>query len=250
MPTPPNHIRRSSSSLVAISRKLSKAVSALEFGGVVTHVYNPLEYAREPHERYLERYGNGRKRLLFVGMNPGPFGMAQTGVPFGDVKMVRDFLEIEGKVKKPATEHAKRPVDGFDCRRSEVSGTRLWGFVKATARTPDAFFEQAFVANYCPLCFMEASGKNRTPDQLPVDERAPLYAACDAALRAMVTLLEVEWAIGIGGFAEQRIRAACADLDGLQIASVLHPSPANPRANRGWAREVAVDLQKLGLTLA
>lgn len=249
MPTEPNSHRASGSQLIAISRRLSKAVNALEFGGVVTHVYNPLEYAREPHEQYLARYGCGKKRLLFVGMNPGPFGMAQTGVPFGDVKMVRDFLGIAGKVKKPPIEHDKRPVDGFASKRSEVSGTRLWGFVQATSGTPDAFFKQAFVANYCPLCFMEATGKNRTPDQLPVDERTPLYAACDRALRSMVELLDVEWAIGIGGFAEQRIRAACGDLGGLQIASVLHPSPANPRANRGWAREVTLDLKKLGLAL-
>jgi single-strand selective monofunctional uracil DNA glycosylase len=245
--------RKSSSTrareLILVSRQLSDAVSRLRFAGVVTHVYNPLEYAREPHERYLERYGASKKRLLFLGMNPGPFGMAQTGVPFGDVKMVRDFLRIEGRVGQPAREHPKRPVQGFACKRSEVSGTRVWGFVQERYGSPEAFFADAFVWNYCPLCFMEASGKNRTPDQLPMEERTPLYAACDKALRACAELLEVEWVIAIGGFAEKRASLACADIADLNIGSVLHPSPANPRANLGWSREVASDLKRLGLAL-
>ena len=170
--------------MVGVSRELSKAVSSLRFGSAVTHVYNPLEYAREPHERYLERFGQGSKRLLFIGMNPGPFGMAQTGVPFGDVKMVREYLGIEGRVAKPPNEHPKRPVLGFGCKRSEVSGTRVWGFIRERFAKPEAFFRQAFVANYCPLCFMESSGKNRTPDQLSVDERTALYAVCDQAQTA------------------------------------------------------------------
>jgi single-strand selective monofunctional uracil DNA glycosylase len=237
------------SALVDISRQLSKDVKRLRFSGEVTHVYHPLLYAREPHERYLERYGKGPKQLLFVGMNPGPFGMAQTGVPFGDVTMVRDFLGITGQVDKPAIEHPKRPVLGFACKRSEVSGTRVWGFVREQFGTPDAFFRHAFVANYCPLCFMESSGKNRTPDQLPVAERAPLYLACDKALRRLVEVLEVRCLIGIGGFAEQRAIAACSDLDQLRVVGVLHPSPANPRANRGWSREVQADLAALGIEL-
>jgi single-strand selective monofunctional uracil DNA glycosylase len=140
-------------------------------------------------------------------------------------------------------------VEGFTCRRSEVSGTRVWGFVKELYRSPDAFFKEAFVWNYCPLCFMEASGKNRTPEQLSKDERVFLYAACDKALRATAELLEFEWIIGIGNFAEKRAVAACSDLSGLRIGSVLHPSPANPRANLGWSREVTNDLRRLGLKL-
>jgi len=236
--------------IVAVSRALSKAVGKLRFGAPVSHVYNPLEYAKAPHEQYLERYGAGKKRLLFVGMNPGPFGMAQTGVPFGDVKMVRDYLAIEGRVGKPGHEHPKRPIDGFACKRSEVSGTRVWGFIKERFPKPEAFFRNAFVANYCPLCFMEASGKNRTPDQLSPDERAGLYAVCDQALRSLVELLEVECVVGIGGFAEKRAAAACVGLDGVRVVNVLHPSPANPRANRGWAREVEQDLAAAGITLS
>lgn len=240
---------KSTDAVVQISRKLCSAVNKLTFGAEVSHVYNPLEYAREPHENYLRRYAGGTKRLLFVGMNPGPFGMAQTGVPFGDVAMVRDFLKITGSVKRPASEHPKRPVLGFACPRSEVSGTRIWGFFRERFGNADAVFRQAFVHNYCPLCFMEPSGKNRTPDQLAPKERTALYDICDRALAKLVELLSVETVIGIGGFAEKRALASCASLPGIRVVSVLHPSPANPRANRGWAAEVAKDLAAAGIDL-
>ena len=88
--------------LVQVSRALSRAVSGLEFGEPVTRVYNPLHYARRSHELYLRRFGGGSKEVVLVGMNPGPFGMAQTGVPFGDVSMVRDWMGIEAPVDRPA----------------------------------------------------------------------------------------------------------------------------------------------------
>ncbi len=235
--------------LVQVSRTLSDKVCAMRFGAPVSHVYNPLEYARVPHELYLERCGVGTKPYLFVGMNPGPFGMAQTGVPFGDVTMVRDFLRIEAAVGRPAREHPKRPILGFGCQRSEVSGTRIWGFVRERFATADAFFREAFVHNYCPLCFMEASGKNRTPDQLPRAESEPLYEACAAALRSVVRLLGTRCVIAVGGFAEKRAEAACADLPDLRIVTILHPSPANPRANRGWSQEVERVLVAAGIRL-
>src|SRR5262245_9501569 len=157
--------------LVGISRELGRRVGKLRFGPPVTHVYNPLVYARAPHEAYLRRYGGGRGRVVLVGMNPGPFGMAQTGVPFGDVVMVRDWLGIDGPVGHPEHEHPARPVLGFACERSEVSGTRLWGWVKQRFGAPERFFSRFFVANYCPLAFMEDGGRNRTPDKLPTVER-------------------------------------------------------------------------------
>jgi single-strand selective monofunctional uracil DNA glycosylase len=232
--------------LIQIARDLARDVDRLRFAPPVTHVYNALRYAWEPHEQYLTRYGAPPREVVLVGMNPGPFGMVQTGVPFGDAAMVRGFLGLAGAVGRPAREHPKRPVTGFACPRSEVSGTRLWGWARDTFGTAERFFARFFVTNYCPLCFMEASGANRTPDKLPAAEREPLFAACDRALRRTIELLGPRFVVGVGGFAEQRAQAALGGLD-VTIGRILHPSPASPRANRDWAGEVGSALRALGV---
>jgi single-strand selective monofunctional uracil DNA glycosylase len=234
--------------LVEVSRTLAERADRMIFTPPVTHVYNPLIYARASHEAYLERWGTAPKAALLLGMNPGPFGMAQTGIPFGEVSLVRSFLGIEAQVKKPPIEHPKRPVFGFDCRRSEVSGARLWGWARDRFRTPQRFFEQFFVVNYCPLAFMEESGRNRTPDKLPTREREQLFSACDQALREIVDILRPSHVIGVGGFAEERARAALAGTP-VEITNIQHPSPANPQANRGWAEGVEKKLEASGVRL-
>jgi single-strand selective monofunctional uracil DNA glycosylase len=234
--------------LQAIARDLDEAVSALSFAPPVALVYNPLSYASEAHAAYLDRYGQGRRSVVLLGMNPGPFGMAQTGIPFGDVEMVRDWLGLQIPVGAPASEHPKRPVLGLQCRRREVSGQRLWGWARARFGTPERFFAQFFVANYCPLVFMTDSGRNLTPDALPAAERAPLFAACDRALVAMVDLLQPEYLVGVGRFAEERALTALGEAD-LRIGRILHPSPASPAANRDWAAQAERGLRQLGISL-
>ena len=232
--------------LIAPARRLSAAVRRLKFGPPVTHVYNPLEYARRAHELYLRRYGNPPKRVVFLGMNPGPFGMAQTGVPFGQIAAVRDWLGISAKIDKPRKENPKRPVLGFDCHRSEISGERLWGLFRKRFGTVENFFREHIVLNYCPLAFVEESGRNRTPDKLPRRERERLFAACDEHLRAVVEILKPEWLIGVGDFAAKRAREALSDSP-LRIGQILHPSPACPAANNGWAGTATAQLQQLGV---
>lgn len=230
--------------LVDISAELSERVEELDFPSV-PFVYNPLDYARVPHEAYLERWGvKAPRELLLVGMNPGPFGMAQTGVPFGDVTMVRDFLGITGPVGRPAREHPRRPIAGFACTRSEVSGTRLWGWARDRFSTAERFFDRIFVANWCPLVFMDESGRNRTPDKLPGQERAPLFDTCDEALARTVDVLCPALVVGIGRFAERRAHEALGEK--IRIGSIPHPSPASPAANRGWAEAVDARLRELG----
>lgn len=233
---------------IEISRQLSRAVDAMRFPEPVACVYNPLDYAAAPHEDYLKRYAPGPKEALFLGMNPGPFGMAQTGVPFGDVGMVRHWLGVRGAVKSPERVHAKRPIQGFECERNEVSGSRLWGWARDRFGTPDAFFGRFFVHNYCPLCFMEESGRNLTPDKLPIALRRELFAACDAALVGLVDLLQPLVLIGVGHFAEGRIREALPGFTG-KIGRIPHPSPASPAANRGWAAAAESALAGLGIEL-
>lgn len=232
--------------IVSIAVDLLQRIAPLRFGPPVTHVYNPLQYAWEPYADYLRRFGAGPKEVLMIGMNPGPWGMTQTGVPFGEVALARDWLGVRGRVGRPEPEHPRRPVLGFDCPRSEVSGARLWGWAKDRFQEPERFFSRFFIANYCPLVFMEETGRNRTPDKLPTAEREPLLAACDQALARTCDVLRPRWAIGIGIFAEKRLKTALAGRK-VTIGRILHPSPASPVANRGWASQAERELRALGI---
>ena len=234
--------------LQAVTDSLERALSRLHFAAPVAHVYNPLIYAREPYSAYLQQYGVGQREVVLLGMNPGPWGMVQTGVPFGEIAAVRDWLGIAGRVDKPQFEHPKRPVLGFECTRSEVSGRRVWGWARNEFDTPEAFFTRFFVANYCPLAFLEESGRNRTPDKLPRRERDPLMAACDEALAATIEYLQPRYVVGLGRFTEQSARRALEGKD-LTIGVLPHPSPANPVANRGWERLASEGLRQVGIAV-
>jgi single-strand selective monofunctional uracil DNA glycosylase len=238
----------SMSKLTASTKRLAAALRDLEFSPPVACVYRTLDYAWQPHREYLERYGGGTKRVVFLGMNPGPFGMAQTGVPFGEVAAVRDWMGIETPVGKPEPEHPKRPVEGFACGRSEVSGRRLWGLFAARFENAGAFFKDHFVLNYCPLVWMSATGANLTPDKLSAAEMAPVEAACQQHLQEVIGMLQPSFLVGVGGFAEERLRrAAGAVKSTATVGRVLHPSPASPAANRGWAEAAERQLAALGV---
>ncbi len=232
----------------SIITALSDQVGSMRFTAPVAHVYNPIDYARDPYLKYCKVYGTGRKEAVFLGMNPGPWGMAQTGIPFGDAGMVTQWLDISGKVGRPPKEHPKRPISGFQCPRGEVSGKRLWGWAKSRFVRPDRFFSRFWVANYCPLVFMEESGRNRTPDKLKKIEKQLLFAACDEALRRTIDLMKPQHVIGIGNFAFQQAKTALADMD-IHVGRISHPSPANPKANQGWADLIKSELDLLGLHL-
>jgi single-strand selective monofunctional uracil DNA glycosylase len=155
-------------------------------------------------------------------------------------------MGLRGEVDKPNPEHPKRPVEGLACTKSEVSGRRLWGLF--SEKFPDAndFFHDHFVANYCPLVFMEESGRNRTPDKLLASEKKPLEEVCDQHLREIVEILEPEWLIGVGGFAKKRAEEVFKNRD-IKIGTILHPSPASPAANRGWAEAATKQLKEQGI---
>ncbi|MDG2201717.1 MAG: single-stranded DNA-binding protein [Phycisphaerales bacterium] len=229
-----------------ICHRLSDEMDGLRFALPTAFVYNPLNYARDAVDQYLQRWAHPGVEVLLLGMNPGPWGMAQTGIPFGEVNAVRDYLGIDAKIRKPATEHPKRPILGLDCQRSEVSGRRLWGWAAERFPTADAFFEQFFIWNYCPLAFLEEGGRNRTPDKLPVEEREALFAPCDQALIDLVSVLKPGKVVGVGGFATKRIQSVLPDVD---VGTILHPSPASPAANRGWAPQAERQLIEMGITL-
>jgi single-strand selective monofunctional uracil DNA glycosylase len=220
----------------------------LKFGAPVRFVYNPLSYARVAHETYLQRYLHPKQPVLFLGMNPGPFGMAQTGVPFGEVSAVRDWLGIQAPVRRPPVEHPRKPVLGFACPRSEVSGRRLWSLFAAEFGTPQRFFARHFVYNYCPVLFLDGgrSGRNLTPENLPGPCLRELVSLCDRHLRRLIECCGATTAVGIGNFAANRLEVALQGT-GIKIGKVLHPSPASPAANRDWQGTARRQLRRLGI---
>ncbi len=233
--------------LIAAATTLSNEVGRLKFAAPVAHVYNPLTYAWKAHAEFLERFGSGRKRVVFLGMNPGPFGMVQTGIPFGEIAAVRAWMKLQATILRPTAEHPKRPILGFDCPRSEVSGRRFWKLFADRFTTPEKFFAGHFVVNYCPLAFLASSGANLTPNKLPKAERETLFAICDAHLRRVLEILEPEWLIGIGGFAQERGELVGAETK-TRVGQVLHPSPASPKANRhDWTKTATQELLQLGV---
>jgi len=232
--------------LIASTGRLATELRDLEFTAPVAHVYRTLDYTWQAHRQYLERFGKGKKRVVFLGMNPGPFGMAQTGVPFGEVAAVRDWMGIQAPIGKPLHEHPKRPIEGFQCKRSEVSGRRLWGLFADRFENAEAFFKDHFVLNYCPLVWMSVTGANLTPDKLPAAEMALVEQACLKHLQEVIALLQPAFLIGVGGFAEERLRrAAEACGSSAMTGRILHPSPASPAANRGWAEAAGTQLAAL-----
>lgn len=232
--------------LIAAARRLRAETNRLTFQAPVTHVYSPLVYAWTPYEAYLRKFSGTRKQVVFLGMNPGPFGMVQTGVPFGEVAAVRDWLKIECPVGKPKREHPRRPINGFACARSEVSGRRLWALFAERFGAPQHFFAEQIVMNYCPLAFLESGGRNRTPDKLSAPEKSALFAACDRHLRAVVTALQPEWLVGIGDFATKRAEHVFQH-GPVKVGRILHPSPASPAANRDWKGLATRQLAELGV---
>ena len=236
--------------LIAAAKQLRSDLDLLQFSVPVSWVYNPLHYAWSAQEKYLSLYAGGSRRVFFLGMNPGPWGMAQTGVPFGEIDAVRNYLKIEMKIGKPDREHPKRPIEGFACTRSEVSGKRLWGLFSVRYPTANDFFAEHFVSNYCPLVFMDDGARNVTPDKLPASQRKDLDAICDQHLQKSLLLLKPEFAVGIGAYAQDCLKRVCnshAKLQSITVCKILHPSPASPAANRGWAEQATKQLKDAGI---
>ena len=235
--------------VVSATKKLSAAVNRLDFSSQVDWIYNPLQYAWAAHSQYINRYLKSSCDVLFLGMNPGPWGMAQTGVPFGEIRAVSQWLKIDAPIGRPECEHPKRPVQGLACTRSEISGKRLWGLFQERFIDPDAFFESHFVTNYCPLVFMESTARNLTPDKLPLVLKKPLEVVCDRFLCEMLEAVRPRWLVGIGAWAEQCGRRVVdgRGLKQIKVGRLLHPSPASPAANRNWALTATQQMQAMGI---
>ncbi len=233
--------------LLERTKELCREIEALHFT-YDGYIYNPLSYAWDMHAEYLRRYVREGAGTLFLGMNPGPFGMMQTGVPFGEVNAVRDYLKLDLPVGKPEREHPSRPVVGMAIGRSEGSGKRLWGLISLRWPDPEDFFKNHSIFNYCPLGFLDSgkTAKNFTPDHLPKEERSKLEAVCDSYLEDVIEMINPRALIGIGKYAEAKLSSVNMD-EGRIVSSIIHPSPGNPQANVDWNGKTTSRMKELGL---
>ncbi|XP_059053181.1 single-strand selective monofunctional uracil DNA glycosylase-like isoform X1 [Achroia grisella] len=216
--------------------QLNVNLEKLQLPNSVQCIYNPTIYARNTFEQYVRKYCNTKKKVMFFGMNPGPWGMSQTGVPFGEVASVRDWLHIIGPVGKPPTELSNRQVNGFNCKRPEISGKRFWGLFKKICRNPENFFHSSFVYNYLPQQWMKNSGANVTPGEFSASDMRPLYAICDPIFVKVLEIYEVETIIAVGKFCEKRAQKAIKQYlpnATIQIFYLPHPSPRSVN-NTNW----------------
>ena len=120
----------------------------------------------------------------------------------------------------------------------------MWGLFGDRFLTAERFFAEHTVLNYCPLAFVEGTGRNRTPEKLSAVERTAVFGECDKHLSEVVRILDPAWVIGVGDFAATRAEHV---LDGVKVGRILHPSPASPAANRDWAGQATAQLCELGV---
>ncbi|KAL1451943.1 hypothetical protein WDU94_006272 [Cyamophila willieti] len=179
----------------------------LSYDASIEYIYNPLDYAFELHSKYVYKYCTSKKKILFLGMNPGPWGMVQCGIPFGEVKAVKGFLNIEGEVNQPDKFHKDRPITGLDCPRSEISGKRLWELASQLSDgKAENFFRHAYVHNYFPLAFLSKTAKNITPAELKNKITIEkLNSICDKSLSDIIQHLGVDTVIAIGKAKDEKI---------------------------------------------
>jgi len=222
---------------------VEKFADSLVKEGSVDAVYNPLAYAWEPHRAYLELASGGGAKTLLLGMNPGPHGMGQMGIPFAATSVVRDLLKITDlEVGQPSTPHPKRPISGLGWPKEEVSGTRLWGLLENEYGSAESIFKSVFLLNHCPLMlFSGERATNITPDKITGPTTKALLERCDDHLREVVDIMQIERVIGVGRYSEKRALNALSGID-ISITTCWHPSPASPLANRNkgedWKKNV------------
>ena len=202
-----------------------------ESEGVADCVYNPLMYAWDIHEEFIRISGGSGAKTILMGMNPGPHGMGQMGIPFAATSVVRDLLGISG------ISHSRRPVNGLVHPKEEVSGTRLWGLLQDRYGDAEQIFQNVFIVNHCPLMILQGPrGTNVTPNNVSGPVVRDLLERCDQHLMEVVIALGAEQVVGIGKYAEKRAKVALGEM-GIRVRTCWHPSPASPLANRNGGKD-------------
>jgi len=221
-----------------LSARLEPVRAALPAAGLkAVAAIDPTSYAFGNYTRFMQLAASGPRLALFVGMNPGPHGMAQTGIPFGDVDTARVLLggadTIDPLPGLRAASGAAWDCKGLAYHRGEQSGMRLWSALSQLCGSPQAALERCCIVNYCPLYMVGPELENITPSDLPRrhDITRALEAACDEHLRQLVLGLEVKTVLSFGSYAHASARRALSGFP-VDFYTTPHPSP-----RRGSAAE-------------
>ncbi|KAK6639299.1 hypothetical protein RUM43_007571 [Polyplax serrata] len=237
--------------LLAIEHQMCSELNNLKFTPPIDYVYNPLLYAKDLHENFIKKYfENCSKKILFLGMNPGPWGMCQTGIVFGDKDHVKEWLKLCGQVNKPKKEHPRKKITGLDCSRKEISGKKFWGFFRKLCQTPEQFFQHSFVYNLCCLAFVDTSGKNITPPEIKdIQVRNRLLNICNETFVKIIKEFKFEIVIGVGKFAEKNAITELRrnGLSNVKVLSIPHPSPRSAKIFRVWEEMTLKKLKEYDL---
>ncbi|XP_037927861.1 single-strand selective monofunctional uracil DNA glycosylase-like [Teleopsis dalmanni] len=199
----------------------------------ITHIYNPVEYAADLHCEYLRKYLDRPKRVVFLAVHPEQNGMAQTGVPFGNVSTVRDMMKLCGEVKQPNRLHPKHPVLGLNCHINEPSGVRFWGLMDKIAGSLDTFSEQCFVHTFCPLLFFNEYGRTIEPCVLPFEIKYPMRDLLVEALCKEMKLVQPEIIVVTGNYVYNGLQRS--ELYAKTLLVMTNPHPWVPN-NHNWVR--------------
>lgn len=235
---------------ISLENDLVSQLNNLNYGPNVEYIYSPLDYASNLHKVFLKKFLCTSKKVLFLGINPGPWGMCQTGIPFGEVNIVRSYLRVDGEVLTPTNCHPQRPITGLNCHRSEVSGKRLWDlFIELSEGDPYKFFKDCFIHNYFPLALMNNNAKNITPGDLKSEYQKELQEICDKSLSDILTLFHTEIIVAIGKYAEKRSNEVVKKfrLTNIKVVQIPHPSPRSVGTAEKWKKETLVQLKSYNI---
>jgi single-strand selective monofunctional uracil DNA glycosylase len=88
--------------------------------------------------------------------------------------------------------------------------------------------------------------RRRGKPAMPPGSRSPSGRKNQRRVKRPRCRIARQWSVGIGGFAERRVRVALPAFTG-RIGGMPHLSPANPLANRNWAEQADAALRKAGV---
>ena len=134
-------------------------------------VWNPGRYGERWHRRFRETYPPGPNPVLLLGLNPGPYGMGQTGIPFTDIRRLEsDLPELAARLRTDGESIGLPGLAPPDLRRRldrtfESSSIRVYRFLRLAGGSAGAGWRRVVAANPCPMLFMEGT-VNRTPADL------------------------------------------------------------------------------------